>query len=59
MRQTVRKITKETFGWNVNEIKDCKIDLVIIFLDTEGEPKRRLAPSRDLVTEREDVGEER
>ena len=59
IRQTVRKTTKETSRLKVNEIRDSKIDFVIILRDTEGEPKRRLAPSRDLVTEREVVGDER
>ena len=59
IRQTVRKTTKDTSRLKVKKIKDSKIDFVIILRDTEEEPKRRLAPSRDLVTEREVVGEER
>ena len=57
IRQTVRKITNETWGLNVRAKRESSIDLVIIFRGVEGEPKRRFAPSKERVTEREVVGE--
>ena len=58
-RQTVRKVTNDNLGLKVKEIKDCKIDFVMIFRETEGDPNKRLAPSSERVTERVVVGEGR
>ena len=59
IRQTVLKRTKVAFGLRVKKKSEDKIDYVIIFRGIEGEPKRRLAPSKERVTAREEVGEER
>ena len=56
---TVLKMVKEVSLRKVREKRDLRMSLVMIFLETEGEPKIRLAPSRARVTEREVVGEER
>ena len=49
-RQTVLRRTKEAFEDNVKEKRDKRIALVIIFLGTEGEPKRRFVPAKERVT---------
>ena len=50
---------KEVEDDKVKENKASRIDFVIIFLGIEGEPKRRLAPSKDRLTAREVVGDEK
>ena len=59
IRQTVRKVTKETWGLKVRAKRESSMDLVIIFRGVDGEPKRRFAPSKERVTEREEVGEDK
>ena len=59
MRHTVLKVMKEVEGDEVRENKASRIDFVIIFRGIEGEPKRRLAPSKERLTAREVVGDEK
>ena len=57
MRQTVLKRTKEALLLKVSEKREASIAFVIILRETDGEPKRRFASSKERVIEREVVGE--
>ena len=52
-------MAKERCDLKERSIKERIIETVMIFRETEGAPKKRLAPKSDLVIEREEVGEER
>ena len=59
IRQIVLIRTKEADGLIVRLKRACRIFFVIIFRGTEVEPNKRLAPSKERVTDLESVGEEK